>query len=280
MIYLGISEFMQIVFELRRRALGNPPRSVGSPSTRSPEFLLMTKNIQLAGVLVSLSAYPGDHRLFGFVTYVCFIGIIVYFMYNFDRLGFKDNFFSALASLCIFLLSIVWITWSLSHGILLEDNEYGGGYLTIILCVSWIGDASAYYVGSRFGSHKVTQISPNKSWEGIIAEIVFALSLSSIFKWAQTSDIVPWMKLPPLPYIHYFVLGLLIGVLGVIGDVFESLVKRAGFAKDSGIFYPGHGGVLDRFDGFLLMVPAIYYYILFVINTRALEEINWNKYWM
>uniref|UniRef100_A0A6B2LG46 Phosphatidate cytidylyltransferase n=1 Tax=Arcella intermedia TaxID=1963864 RepID=A0A6B2LG46_9EUKA len=228
--------------------------------------------------MVSLSAYPGDHRLFAFVTYVCFIGIIVYFMYNFDRLGVKDNFYSALASLCIFLLSLVWITWSLSHGILLQECEHGAGYITILLCVSWIGDASAYYIGSRFGSHKVTQISPNKSWEGVIAEIVFAILLSSIFKYFEVLGIFPWMQLPPVSYGNYVLFGLLIGVMGVIGDVFESLVKRAGFAKDSGIFFPGHGGVLDRFDAFLLVVPALYYYIVFVINTRALEEIDWSKY--
>jgi len=158
------------------------------------------------------------------------------------------------------------------------NEEYGGGYATMALCVSWIGDAAAYYVGSRFGSHKVTQISPNKSWEGIIAEIFFALSLSTLFYLSR--DIVPWMKLPPIHYMHYFVLGLLIGILGVIGDVFESLVKRAGFAKDSGIFFPGHGGVLDRFDGFLLITPAMYYYMLFIIKSGALEEINWSKYWI
>jgi len=233
---------------------------------RSSEFVLMTKHNQFAGVLVTLSAVPGDHRLFALVTYVCFIGSIVYFMYHFERLGFKDNYFEGLKTLCIFLLCLVWITWSLSHGILMTDLEYGGGFLTITLCVSWIGDASAYYVGSRFGSHKVTHISPNKSWEGIIAEIIFALILTSIFKWGQVNDIVPWMKLPPVSYIHYLFMGLIIGILGVIGDIFESLVKRAGFAKDSGIFFPGHGGILDRFDSFLFLAPAIYYYVLFVIS--------------
>lgn len=106
-------------------------------------------------------------------------------------------------------------------------------------------------------------ISPSKSWEGIIAEIFFALSLTSAF-WYIQSNGVSW--LPAIAYHHYFVLGLMVGILGVVGDMFESLVKRAGHAKDSGIFFPGHGGVLDRFDGFLFITPAAYYYILFVIN--------------
>ena len=90
------------------------------------------------------------------------------------------------------------------------------------------------------------------------------------------------MGLPNIAIHHYILIGVTIGVLGVIGDLFESLVKRAGFAKDSGIFFPGaflhqlllfslsltfplgHGGVLDRFDSFLFAVPAIYYYVLFV----------------
>jgi len=65
----------------------------------------------------------------------------------------------------------------------MADYEDGGAYLTMVLCISWIGDASAYYVGSRFGYHKnITEISPNKTWEGVVSEVIFAVGLAYLFK--------------------------------------------------------------------------------------------------
>jgi len=155
---------------------------------------------------------------------------------------------------------------------LLVDRPNGAGYLTILLYVSWIGDASAYYVGSRWGKTKVSEVSPSKSWEGIFAEIFFALILTNGFASLQYSGIAPWIGLPAISRLHYNVIGFLIGVLGIIGDMFESLVKRAGMAKDSGIFFPGHGGVLDRFDGFFFICPTVFYYIIFVVENQLFEK--------
>jgi len=183
-----------------------------------------------------------------------------------------------LSTVCIYLLCLVWVFIPLSYGILMANFHDGGAYLTMVLCISWIGDAAAYYVGSRFGRLKLgSEISVNKTWEGVISEIIFAVSLALAFKQIQVAEYMPWMKLPSISTAHYVFLGLLIGVLGVIGDLFESLVKRAGLAKDSGIFFPGHGGVLDRFDSFLFATPAVYYYILFVIKDNILQQamIDW-----
>eukprot|EP01125_Pyxidicula_operculata_P016584 TRINITY_DN5724_c0_g1_i5.p1 TRINITY_DN5724_c0_g1~~TRINITY_DN5724_c0_g1_i5.p1 ORF type:complete len:335 (-),score=46.91 TRINITY_DN5724_c0_g1_i5:777-1781(-) len=257
MIYLAAEEFMKVVFQLRHRTT--------SGEREQDRLLTLTKQIQTAGVIMSFSAYFEDHRIFGFTTYACFIIFISYFMWCFKRLDFKDNFFYAFSHLCMTLLLFFWVFWPLSHGIMMASFKNGGGYLTILLNTSWIGDAAAYYVGSKLGRTKVSEISPSKSWEGIIAEILFALSLVSSFWYVAVNNIAPWMDLPVLPYEHYFIIGLLIGTLGVIGDMFESLIKRAGKAKDSGIFFPGHGGVLDRFDSFLFICPAVYYYIYFII---------------
>jgi len=164
-----------------------------------------------------------------------------------------------------------WITWSISHGILLEANPHGGGYLTLLLCTSWIGDGAAYYVGKTLGKTQFSKISPNKTWEGAIAEVVFTLTLSLAFKFTQATGSFTWLNLPPVHTVHYVVIGLFVSMLGILGDIFESFVKRIGKAKDSGIFFPGHGGVLDRFDGFFFFCPAIYYYVYFVVDNKNLS---------
>eukprot|EP01127_Copromyxa_protea_P012348 TRINITY_DN3206_c0_g1_i1.p1 TRINITY_DN3206_c0_g1~~TRINITY_DN3206_c0_g1_i1.p1 ORF type:complete len:370 (-),score=53.49 TRINITY_DN3206_c0_g1_i1:86-1120(-) len=265
MIYLGVEEFMQIVFQLRARA--------DPSSNKFLKLLTMTKKLQLAGVAVAISAFPGEMVLFVLAFYGCFIFLISLYMKNFSRLEFSNDWFLGLSTLCIYLLCLIWVFGSLSHGILLVDLPYGGGYCTIVLFVSWVGDAAAYYVGSKFGRSKVSEISPNKSWEGIFAEIFFALLLTNMFSSIQESGVAPWMSLPPIARLHYNVIGLFIGVLGIIGDMFESLVKRAGNAKDSGIFFPGHGGVLDRFDGFFFITPTLYYYAVFIVQGQVLERI-------
>jgi len=267
MIYLAVGEFMQIIFELRVR--------VDSTAKKNAlKVLMMTRGLQLAGVVVGVAALPGEAHFFVAVLYAVFIALVCYFMKTFSRLEFQDNFYDALATLCIYLLCLTWVFGSMAHGILLVDLPNGAGYTIIILGVSWIGDASAYYVGSRFGRHKVTEISPNKSWEGIIAEIIFSLLLTNGFFYLRASGKAEWVDLPVVSQWHYNIIGLLVGILGVIGDMFESLVKRAGFAKDSGVFFPGHGGVLDRFDAFLFIVPVLYYYVLFVIHGNVFGNVT------
>jgi len=266
MIYLGVDEYLQILFQLRTRV---------DPSAKSgTKVITLTKKLQLAGVVVALCAFPGNMLLFVLALYACFIVLISMYMKNFSKLEFNGDWFRGLSTLCIYLLCIIWLFGSLSHAILLVDLPSGGGYTTIVLFVSWIGDAAAYYVGGKFGKHKVSEISPNKSWEGIVAEIVFALILTNAFSSLQASGSVPWMDLPDISSLHYNIIGLFIGVLGIIGDMFESLVKRAGSAKDSGIFFPGHGGVLDRFDGFFFIIPTLYYYVVFIVQGHIVENLE------
>eukprot|EP01128_Nolandella_sp_AFSM9_P009399 TRINITY_DN6003_c0_g1_i1.p1 TRINITY_DN6003_c0_g1~~TRINITY_DN6003_c0_g1_i1.p1 ORF type:complete len:366 (+),score=88.80 TRINITY_DN6003_c0_g1_i1:39-1136(+) len=266
MIYLGVEEYLQIVFQLRFKALKGKP---------DPKKLALTKKIQLAGLIVSLSAYPGNQLVFASVSYFAFIVLVSAFMQSFAKFDF-ESYFEALGTLSIFLLCLVWVFIPLSYGILMANFSDGGAYLTMLLTISWIGDAAAYYVGSRFGTHKFSQISPAKTLEGIFSEIFFCVCLASGYKYLEMNSYIPWMKLPHLPWLHYIAIGLLVGVFGVIGDLFESLVKRSGFAKDSGIFFPGHGGILDRFDSFLFITPAAYFYVLFVVKEGVLDgPIDW-----
>ena len=122
---------------------------------------------------------------------------------------------------------------------------HGNVLIIVILCL-WAGDSFAYFIGSAFGKHKLApSISPGKSWEGAIANLAACV-------------IVGWALADPLGLPGEFGLGLgaLCGVLGQVGDLFQSAWKRRHETKDSGSLLPGHGGVLDRFDSLLFCLPA------------------------
>ena len=121
----------------------------------------------------------------------------------------------------------------------------------------WIYDSMAYVFGSKFGKHKINKkISPNKSWEGCIAGATFAMVMgylnSLIFKQPGVTD---WL-----------VISALVIIFGTLGDLFESRIKRRLKVKDSGTLLPGHGGLLDRFDSLLFVIPVVYVWLIFSGN--------------
>ena len=123
--------------------------------------------------------------------------------------------------------------------------------LLAMLCVT-LSDAGAYYVGSAFGAHRLAPvISPKKSWEGaaggVLGSVVGALIAHAWF-------------FRKLPLAHALALGVILCGAGILGDLGESMLKRAAGVKDSSALLPGHGGVLDRVDSLLVAAPVLYYY--------------------
>jgi len=122
-------------------------------------------------------------------------------------------------------------------------------FLLAALATVWISDTAAYFVGRRFGKRKLApSISPGKTWEGVAG----ALAAVGLYAVAWTSLGGSLMKVAPA-WILPVLLGL--AVAGMIGDLFESLIKRQAGVKDSGTLLPGHGGILDRVDALLAMLP-------------------------
>ena len=120
----------------------------------------------------------------------------------------------------------------------------------------WASDSGAYFVGKFFGRRKLFErISPKKTWEGLFGGM--AVSLLTAFIWAQNTDF--------MPQHHWYILSLIIVIVGTWGDLVESMFKRNINIKDSGQFLPGHGGVLDRFDGLLMAAPVVMCYLYMVL---------------
>ena len=124
------------------------------------------------------------------------------------------------------------------------------------LVITWANDTCAYFAGRLFGRHKLhPAVSPNKTWEGFAGGAVG--SVGGMF-------IARWVAFPALTTMDCVALGLLGAVLGPLGDLCESLLKRAHGVKDSGTLIPGHGGLLDRVDALLFNAPAVYLYVVAV----------------
>ncbi len=131
--------------------------------------------------------------------------------------------------------------------------------LTItVLVLVWASDIFAFFTGSFFGHHPLApSISPGKTWEGFLGGVGGAIIAAVILSLYVNM---------PLGMIHLMVLAIVCTLSGAIGDLAESRFKRVAGVKDSGIILPGHGGVLDRFDGIIVAAPLAYMYIIFIAS--------------
>lgn len=135
------------------------------------------------------------------------------------------------------------------------DNLYNQGGLLIIavFLTIWICDSAAFFGGSALGKHKLfPRVSPNKSWEGAIFGFIFAV-LTMILAKIVFLNFLDWTTAVSL--------GIIIGIIGQLGDLIESMVKRDAGVKDSSNLIPGHGGIFDRFDSILYTAPVVLLYI-------------------
>lgn len=138
----------------------------------------------------------------------------------------------------------------------LRVHEDGLNWVLCALIITWGNDTAAYFAGRFFGKHKLyPEISPNKTWEGFAGGLLGSVGGLFIFK--------QWF-FPVLTNVDCLALGILGGIVGPIGDLCESMIKRAHQVKDSGRMIPGHGGMLDRVDALLFNGPLVFLYVYFL----------------
>ena len=224
MSWLCCSEFYRIV-----RLGGRMPN----------EFIgLFAAVLYPIGALFSLEAASA-------VTLVLLLAVGTWYVLT-PRAGIAD------ASVSVFGAAYTGLLFSSVVTIRASNPGLDGALLTLgVMSSVWLNDASAYLVGSRLGRHKLApRISPNKSWEGMVGGIV--------------GSCVIWLVLAALGVMGVsvglaLVAGVLCGGAGVVGDLFESRLKRSVGVKDSGNLMPGHGGLLDRSDSMLFACMTAYF---------------------
>jgi phosphatidate cytidylyltransferase len=160
------------------------------------------------------------------------------------------------------LFAALYVGWLMAFGVRLRADfepvmltgwqvEQGALKLLWLMAMLWLGDSMAYFVGRWLGRHRLAPLlSPSKSWEGALANFVCCLLIGL----AGGGGL-------GLPLWKAGLIGAGVGILGQLGDLFESSLKRAIGLKDFGGILPGHGGILDRFDSFLFSVPWVWWWL-------------------
>jgi phosphatidate cytidylyltransferase len=159
------------------------------------------------------------------------------------------------------VLGTVYIGWAFGYHLILLRNITGAGrgLIFFLLVIVWLGDTAAYLFGKRFGRHKLRPtISPGKTVEGTIAGIVFG-TLGGLGVWSFLLQDI-------LSLTHTLILGVLLGIVGQLSDLSESVIKRSAEVKDSGHLIPGHGGLLDRCDSLIFSALVLYHYFISLVT--------------
>jgi phosphatidate cytidylyltransferase len=163
----------------------------------------------------------------------------------------------------ITLFGVLWVSLPLAHAVFLRELPHGGALLVDALIGTFVGDSAAYSAGKAWGRRKLApQVSPNKTWEGLIAGVV----VGTIAVWAFEAAYQEFMSAGDA-----LLIGLAVTLAAPVGDLFESLIKRDLDVKDTGGLFGPHGGVLDRLDAVFFSVPVAYYVSLAVLPASVLR---------
>lgn len=166
---------------------------------------------------------------------------VICYAKGFLPMGFQYNVIKIVVS--FFVLTGCWVV-----GVALRENIGGPGWLIFGLILIWAMDIGAYLAGRWWGKRRlIVRVSPNKTWEGLVGGLVLTLSIAGIV------SLLFCQSLFRLILITF--LALITAIFAIIGDLFESMLKRQAGVKDTGQLLPGHGGILDRIDSILAALP-------------------------
>jgi phosphatidate cytidylyltransferase len=204
------------------------------------------------GLLIPLTVYFGNLQLL--LAMLSFSVLFVFFTY---LLRIKEDRFD-IWPVGKLVLGFMYVPLMMSYFILIRRMDQGVLWIFFLLVLAFSGDVTAYYVGKNFGRKKLLpHVSPNKTVEGTIGLMIGSTVGCVIFK---------TIFFPALPIVHAAAMGFFGGILGQLGDLCESALKRSSGVKDSGVILPGHGGILDRLDCLIFIAPFVYYYHIFLIK--------------
>ncbi len=183
-------------------------------------------------------------------------GLLSTFVFAFCVYGLGGVRHSATTSFGVTILGVTWVGAGIGSLLLIRDiPDFGFWAVMAVLFTVFAADTGAFFVGRTFGRHRMAPaISPKKSWEGFVGGVLAAVGMAFVILYKDRDE---FLTIP-----QSLVLGLVIALAAVLGDLFESAVKRDLEVKDSGRVLGGHGGMLDRLDSLLWAGPAAYFTIL------------------
>ena len=213
--------------------------------------------LSVSSVLIVFNVYLLSNDLYflphGIILFIIIFSLYIYNLYNYEEKQFIKNISSQ-----IFL--VIYTGGGLSFAVFLRDLNQGifvnTGALWLVLIATWLTDSGAYFVGKKLGKKPMAPvISPNKTIAGAVGGVlttaIFIISAALLF------DVYN---------IYYFIFAFSFPLVAIMGDLFESCIKRYFDVKDTGTIIPGHGGILDRFDSFILTAPFTYYFIILLLG--------------
>lgn len=192
------------------------------------------------------------HSFLGLIAWM----LVLLFMFSY---GYSGNW--PKGKRIVTLIFSTLLIWICVHGLVFIHTHFdqGGWILMYVLTLVWVADIGAYFSGKKFGRHKLAPgISPGKTIEGVIGGLALnAVWITVVFMITQGWGV---------SYIPFLLLGLMTAAISVVGDLYESILKREAGLKDSGKILPGHGGLLDRIDSVIAATP-VYLAGLFVLGA-------------
>jgi len=231
LILIGVTEYSRMVF--------------------SPADSWERTEVLAISLLIPFAFIVGDTAVVLAIVTLSVLGVFSLYL-----LRIKDQEFQIIPVMKV-VFGFLYLPLTLSHFILIRHGDRGVLWIFFILVLAFSGDITAFYVGRTWGKKKLLPfVSPGKTEEGMIGLIAGSTICCIVYQ---------QLFLPNLPVVHAAILGFVGSIIGQLGDLCESAIKRASGVKDSGVILPGHGGLLDRLDCLIFITPFVYYYRLFVI---------------
>lgn len=192
----------------------------------------------------------------GFKVWIPPLFLAFFFILIFAHMGHYTTTEGVISGLGLILFGSVYLAFTLPALVWLRMSDHGRSLVVFTVAIVALGDTFAYSVGKLVGRHKlVPLVSPKKTIEGLIASFFGGIT-ASLICWQ-----VFWRE---LPYLLIIFLGVGVALIGALGDLVESLIKRSYHVKDSGDLLPGHGGILDRIDALVFAAPFMYFTFRFL----------------
>jgi phosphatidate cytidylyltransferase len=198
----------------------------------------------------------------GFTDADWMISLLVLLAITYHLVAYERGREQAATDFGVTLAGVMYIGWFGAYFISLRNLPDGIWWILVVLPAVWFADSGAYFIGKRFGRHKLSpRLSPKKTWEGYFGGIVVAVVLTTLL-------VVVWQAVtggnPNITPLRGALMGLVMGIFPTLGDLGESMIKRQVGVKDSGKLLPGHGGAFDRIDSWIWAVVIGYYMIFWL----------------